>query len=498
MANDKITGDGIAQLAQVANLARSLLAGPQEFAVRSITGKMIGEALEESQANLASIADLTAPISTLATIGKTLSISALAPLGPIAAVLGVITGLFRKKPRGPVIAHLPPHQVINLIHQKEAIHLFLKPAGQMEAEIQAMQRRGNLAVSCTQFFSKASNPLAQLPEFMINNAKAQMLGPGKVQGTQYAWAPGTDAGMAAAIKSLKGALIGGLRYSIIGRFGDSPRQGSPYIDRAASACVKGTFGSGRSFNKAVGWADTVSYVFDMEGFKQAVFNNPACANEPFSSFGLPYVCGWYSGWRGYNPHILRIFRAEIGEWMLKVAAHPLYRNLIQRMVDVELERNRRRASNARGAVALIGNPTVKTIREFTFLPIGPALLSVKPDTVASLESREKILIARTSAQDSVNIATAASMSISKDESLQTRLSALLEEVRASSAIAFSSSDANVVWKAAEKAHVTAKKADALVTPGITQVLEFIKDPKVFIPALLIAGFGLIASAEEGA
>jgi hypothetical protein len=509
---DKITGAGIAQLAQVANLARTFLAGPDSFAQKAIVKKA---------ANLGALTDITAPISTLATIGKTFSIGALAPLGPIAAGIGILGSVFgfgKKKEQGPVIAHLPPHTIINLIHQKEAIHLFLKPSNEMwggEGGLGFMQGYANGAAAqggpnciAQQSFDPFSgpgpvdrpggllNPL-NLPRSRVNNgvitSTSPFIGP-----TGQAWAPGADAGMKKMITALHGATVKGLIPGSNRGFGT---QQGRVDQRNASQCVLDTFGGNAGqFNVSTGGGDAVMQFFSPAKFFEKMMENPICQNEQFVYFGAPYLCAWQESFRIYNPSSVWHWRTEIGDWMQTVAAHPLYKDLIQRMVTIELARKQARASNARGAVALIRNPTVKNIREFVWKPIGPALVpasQIAPTTVQALGLKQELLTARADAKEAENTVKAAVLSVTKDENLQGMLQGLLKEVEAASLKAFSTTTASEATMAAQEAKTIAAKAESFVTPGIKKALDFITGTNLLIPALVAAGIYILATSGEG-
>lgn len=514
---EKITGEGILKIAQLANVARSLLAGPEDFAVKALASR--------GSANLAGIDSLTAPIasiaSPLATVGKIAGISALAPLGPIAAAAGLITSLFgKKKSSGPVIAHLPPHQIISIIHQKEAIHLFLMSAGMMEAELQRMESYSGMGSSpmaggmprCIAQATGASTfsggngflsdllgplnlPRTSLPGYAGSPSAAPWL-----HYLGQAWAPGSDDAMKKMIVDTAGALVKGMyRPSISGDL--SSLFNLTFNTNVASACATNAYRQAQSKGSVVGWTERVGSgemaisIFSVRNGISEIMK--ACPNELLQNFGIPYICAWQASWQAYQPYLLRAYRSEIGDWMHTVAAHPLYKGLIQKMVDVEMERERIRANNARGAIALIKNPTAQAIRSYAFEPIGPALItSITPATVESLNAQEQVLVARTAAKNSVNQVQNAVLTLSEsNEGYREELNALLTKVTAASTKALNANDATTALTAAAEAKAAEDQALAMVTPGAQKIIDFFKNPEVLIPALIAAGLFFAVSGE---
>lgn len=497
---EKITGEGILKIAQLANVARSLLAGPQGFVVKALASRV--------RANLAGVETITAPIATisspLATIGKVVGASALAPLGPIGAAAGLITALFGKD-EGPqtAIAHLPPHAIIRILHQKEAIHLFLLSGPQMESELQrmesffgvgAMPLAGNMprciaqvvgAATFSQFkgWAKIIGPL-NVPRTTLPGYNGSISTASWLDVVSQAWGPGSDDAMKKMIVSIAGARIRGVVNPTTG--GLSALVQRRIDEKQASSCAT-------SWWKSQGWgANPVSsFSIDLNKFMDS------CPRESLDHFGSPYICAWQASWHAYQTTTLRVYRAEIGDWLHTVAAHPLYKGLIQQMVEVEMERERRRANNARGAVGLIRNPTAEAIRSFAFEPIGPALITkIQPATLESLNTQEQVLVARTAAKSSVNQVQSAILNLSADdEAYREELNTLLNTATAAATTALNSNDATTALTAASEAKVAEDRALAIVTPGIQKVINFFKNPEVLIPALIAAGLFFAVSGE---
>jgi hypothetical protein len=192
---------------------------------------------------------------------------------------------------------------------------------------------------------------------------------------------------------------------------------------------------------------------------------------------------------------------EVGDWVPKVAAHPLYAELIKKMVSIELARNQVRAQNAAAFAAVMRAPTGAAFNAFRPIPIGPGLIGlheIRPATAEELGIQVSINASRDAAKSAViRVRDALDKAKKSKPALVAKIEDLLGIAQRAADAAIQTSNVEIASAESRKATAAADTAFALVTPILERALLFIKDPKVFIPVLVAAGILLIASPGEG-
>ena len=469
---DKITGEGIVQTLSLVNLARSLLAGPETFVIGSIRR----EATNDFLAGL----DLPELGGALKLASNIPALSSLSPIGGALALVGTLFG--RSEQQGPVIANLPPHNVLNIIHQKEAIHAFVMDQARFNSWVTA-RSTGIFGALPRQWQTAMQGGL-----HLFDPRAAMLRGPNDSEVlpvlnlASQAWAPGWDSQVFAAMAIQNAELVPDLGnpcyYTARWQIPEPKRPStlSPFqiwIPPTLEDRVKAIFATGDPNCKRLRWQIT---------------------------FGIPYMVEWLRSWSEFNVVTINLWRAEIGNWVQKVSSHQYYKFLIQRMIQIENQRAAIRKENASRMVALIRAGNLQGYLAFRPRPIEPALVTleeIRPSTAAELGIHQQILVAREQAAAAVQeVRTAIDRSKDKPEILKI-LEGLLSEAIGAAESAMETSNAEIATSESLKAKTAAAKATGLTTTALSKIAELLKNPKIMIPGLIALGVLLWAGSKEG-
>jgi hypothetical protein len=476
--SSKMTGEGIVQTLQLANLARAFLSGPSGMVRRMAT---------REAANLAGI-DLGL-VNTFAKFQIT------SPAGIIQTAAGF---LFGEKQKRPLIAHLTPHQIIHELHKREAIRLFLLPDAAFASAVADLeQNMGRFRCIPDGAISSVEQPYTGYVD-KKRISGLWMTGKGVVSRIDAKLRPVTEAARGAWAPEADKAVLSSMKSTYLVKF-----EGYPHFQRMVDPCAnRSVVNNWRKFVERFYTVESgTTSRFNSEAWTKWAIANENCPDAKLVGLGIDYLCAWHQSWwaerlAGGRPPLLRRYREELGDWLLtKVYSNPSYKSLIDRLVEIEEQREAARRSTASRFVDLIYNPTLGAFRSFKPDPIQPALLPLSAITPASEEQvalEQSITLSRKTADESVNIIQR--IFDSADAQVRAQVEPLLRVALDSQQRAISAVDARTASSAAMTAKNAASQAVSIVTP-FSEKLKGLLDPAVLIPVGILAAVVLVTSGS---